>query len=135
MMRSTTNILIINLAISDLMFVIMCIPFTASDYILTNWWVAIEPWNCDHNFCQLYHVTANLHMMNLTSFKLFHIIIIITLIPMSTQKKCSCNHKVSLYSKFNIFISKNWYVKVFPFLMLPHVCFSLSLLNSQSVFI
>lgn len=27
-MRSTTNILIINLAISDLMFVIMCIPFT-----------------------------------------------------------------------------------------------------------
>jgi allatostatin receptor len=37
LMRSTTNILIINLAISDLMFVIMCIPFTASDYILTNW--------------------------------------------------------------------------------------------------
>jgi len=28
LMRSTTNILIINLAISDLMFVIMCIPFT-----------------------------------------------------------------------------------------------------------
>lgn len=28
-MRSTTNYLIINLAISDLMFVIMCIPFTA----------------------------------------------------------------------------------------------------------
>ncbi|CRL02286.1 CLUMA_CG015406, isoform A [Clunio marinus] len=37
LMRSTTNILIINLAISDLMFVIMCIPFTASDYILPNW--------------------------------------------------------------------------------------------------
>lgn len=28
-MRSTTNYLIINLAISDLLFVIMCIPFTA----------------------------------------------------------------------------------------------------------
>lgn len=37
LMRSTTNILIINLAISDLMFVVMCIPFTASDYILPNW--------------------------------------------------------------------------------------------------
>lgn len=29
LMRSTTNYLIINLAISDLLFVIMCIPFTA----------------------------------------------------------------------------------------------------------
>ncbi|CAO1412877.1 unnamed protein product [Diamesa serratosioi] len=37
MMRSTTNILIINLALSDLLFVIFCVPFTATDYILTNW--------------------------------------------------------------------------------------------------
>lgn len=36
-MRSTTNILIINLAISDLMFVIFCVPFTATDYILPDW--------------------------------------------------------------------------------------------------
>lgn len=32
LMRSTTNYLIINLAISDLLFVIMCIPFTARYY-------------------------------------------------------------------------------------------------------
>lgn len=37
MMRSTTNILIINLAVSDLLFVIFCVPFTATDYVLNYW--------------------------------------------------------------------------------------------------
>ncbi|CAG9804066.1 unnamed protein product [Chironomus riparius] len=37
LMRSTTNILIINLAAADLFFVIFCIPFTATDYILNSW--------------------------------------------------------------------------------------------------
>lgn len=36
-MRSTTNILIINLAIADILFVIFCVPFTATDYVLTEW--------------------------------------------------------------------------------------------------
>ncbi|CAB3375347.1 Hypothetical predicted protein [Cloeon dipterum] len=36
-MRSTTNLLIINLAVADLLFIIFCVPFTASDYILTYW--------------------------------------------------------------------------------------------------
>lgn len=36
-MRSTTNLLIINLAVADLLFVIFCVPFTATDYVLTEW--------------------------------------------------------------------------------------------------
>lgn len=36
-MRSTTNLLILNLALSDLLFVIFCIPFTAVDYMLASW--------------------------------------------------------------------------------------------------
>lgn len=36
-MRSTTNLLIINLAVADWLFVIFCIPFTATDYSLPEW--------------------------------------------------------------------------------------------------
>lgn len=36
-MRSTTNLLIINLAAADILFVIFCIPFTAVDYMFEKW--------------------------------------------------------------------------------------------------
>jgi len=36
-MRSTTNILILNLAIADLLFIIICVPFTAAFYVLPQW--------------------------------------------------------------------------------------------------
>lgn len=36
-MRNTTNILIFNLSLADLLFVIFCIPFTAVDYTLDRW--------------------------------------------------------------------------------------------------
>lgn len=42
-MRSTTNLLIINLAIADLLFIIFCVPFTATDYIFT-WWPFGDTW-------------------------------------------------------------------------------------------
>lgn len=56
-MRSTTNLLIINLACADILFVFFCVPFTASDYVLPTWpfgsfWCKIvshevmkHPWN------------------------------------------------------------------------------------------
>ncbi|XP_069172707.1 allatostatin-A receptor [Procambarus clarkii] len=36
-MRSTTNYLIFSLAMADLLFIVFCVPFTASDYILPTW--------------------------------------------------------------------------------------------------
>lgn len=36
-MRSTTNLLIINLAVADLLFIIFCVPPTGSDYMLKYW--------------------------------------------------------------------------------------------------
>jgi len=36
-MRSTTNVLILNLAFADLLFIIFCIPFTATDYVYNEW--------------------------------------------------------------------------------------------------
>lgn len=37
MRSSTTNILIANLAIADLLFVVFCVPFTAADYMARIW--------------------------------------------------------------------------------------------------
>ena len=45
-MKNTTNMLILNLAVADLLFICICVPFTASDYVLMYWpfglfwWVA-----------------------------------------------------------------------------------------------
>ena len=35
-MKTTTNLLILNLAVADILFIIFCIPFTAADYYLTS---------------------------------------------------------------------------------------------------
>ena len=36
-MRSTTNTLIISLAVADLLFIVICVPFTAVSYASTIW--------------------------------------------------------------------------------------------------
>ena len=36
-MKNTTNLLILNLAVADLLFILVCVPATASDYILMYW--------------------------------------------------------------------------------------------------
>ncbi|CAB4054249.1 ASTA-R [Lepeophtheirus salmonis] len=36
-MRNTTNVLILNLAVADFLFITLCVPSTATDYILNSW--------------------------------------------------------------------------------------------------
>jgi len=36
-MRNTTNTLIISLAVADLLFIVICVPFTAVSYAITVW--------------------------------------------------------------------------------------------------
>ena len=36
-MKNTTNLLILNLAVADLLFLLVCVPATASDYVLMYW--------------------------------------------------------------------------------------------------
>ena len=54
-MRNTTNLLIINLAVADLLFIVICVPFTGTIYAM-SWW----PFG--NIFCKIYqyviHVTA-----------------------------------------------------------------------------
>jgi len=37
LMHSTTNVLITNLAVADLLFIVFCVPFTATGYALPVW--------------------------------------------------------------------------------------------------
>ncbi|CAD6193068.1 unnamed protein product [Caenorhabditis auriculariae] len=54
-MRNSTNTLIIGLAVSDLMFLLLCIPFTAVDYATPTW--IFPEWTCSMiNFFQ--HTSA-----------------------------------------------------------------------------
>ena len=54
-MRNTTNLLIINLAVADLLFIVICVPFTGALY-------AMPVWPFGTIFCKVYqyviHVTA-----------------------------------------------------------------------------
>ena len=48
-MKNTTNVLILNLAVADLLFIVMCVPFTGSDYVTSYWvfgkiWCRLVPW-------------------------------------------------------------------------------------------
>ena len=43
-MRNTTNLLILNLAVGDLLFIICCVPFTATTYASPEYWPFGDYW-------------------------------------------------------------------------------------------
>ncbi|CAF0711269.1 unnamed protein product [Brachionus calyciflorus] len=51
-MRSTTNIIILNLAIAELLFIFLCVPFTGFNYVLSKWYFG-------DIICKIYQYTAN----------------------------------------------------------------------------
>jgi hypothetical protein len=43
-MRNTTNLLILNLAVADILFIVFCVPFTATGYALPHNWPFGDVW-------------------------------------------------------------------------------------------
>lgn len=43
-MRNTTNLLILNLAVADILFIVFCVPFTATGYALPHDWPFGDVW-------------------------------------------------------------------------------------------
>ena len=43
-MRNTTNLLILNLAVADVLFIVCCVPFTATSYALPHNWPFGDVW-------------------------------------------------------------------------------------------
>ncbi len=43
-MRNTTNMLILNLAVADILFIVFCVPSTATSYALPHDWPFGDTW-------------------------------------------------------------------------------------------
>ena len=43
-MRNTTNLLILNLAVADILFIVFCVPFSAAAYAMPHNWIFGDPW-------------------------------------------------------------------------------------------
>lgn len=67
-MRSTTNILILNLAVADLLFVILCVPFTATDYALPHRWPFGNVWCKVVQYLIIVTACASVYTLVLMSF-------------------------------------------------------------------
>ena len=66
-MRNTTNILILNLALADLFFIIVCVPFTAVGMIAIGW-----PFG--NVFCKLYN-----YILNMTCYASVYTLVLMSL--------------------------------------------------------
>ncbi|CAN8030659.1 unnamed protein product [Ixodes persulcatus] len=69
-MRSTTNILIINLAMADLLFIVFCVPFTGWDYTL-NYWPFGDVWCRIVQYLVIVCASASIYTLVLMSFDRF----------------------------------------------------------------
>ena len=66
-MRNTTNLLIINLAVADLLFIVICVPFTAAGYAMPRW-----PFGTA--FCKIYQ-----YMINVTAYASVYTLVLMSL--------------------------------------------------------
>ncbi|KAK2185558.1 hypothetical protein NP493_228g03006 [Ridgeia piscesae] len=92
LMRNTTNILIINLAVADLLFIVMCVPFTAVSY-------AITVWPFGSVFCKVYQ-----YALNVSAYASVY-----TLVLMSVDRYLAVVHAISSMAYRN---ERNAYVVI-----------------------
>ena len=91
-MRNTTNLLIINLAVADLLFIIICVPFTAMGYAMIHW-----PFG-DY-WCKIYQ-----YMVHVTAYSSVY-----TLVLMSLDRYLAVCHP---YRSMTIRTENNAYVLI-----------------------
>ena len=91
-MRNTTNLLIINLAVADLLFIVICVPFTAAGY-------AMPTWPFGTVFCKIYQ-----YMINVTAYASVY-----TLVLMSLDRYLAVVHAIS---SMTIRTERNAYVVI-----------------------
>ncbi len=100
-MRNTTNLLILNLAIADLFFIIICVPFTAMVYSMSQW-----PFGSV--WCKIYQ-----YLLNVTAYSSVY-----TLVLMSLDRYLAVVHPISSMTIRNdrnayILILLSWFIICF----------------------
>ena len=91
-MRNSTNLLIISLALADLFFIIICVPFTATSY-------AMPIWPFGNAWCKIYQ-----YMINVTAYASVY-----TLVLMSLDRYLAVVHPISTMGLRN---ERNTYIAI-----------------------